>query len=884
MRTTWLTLAAAVTLLTACQNEYSGTARDPEGVEIRLGTVVGEATRSYDLPNLRSDQRCYVWADQLNPTGRGEEIVAEPWFDAWELRTGNNQLVPWTSGDVRTYPAENSVNLYAVVGSFGDTDVKGTALPDIVGLLHSVSDDQRTAAAYYDGDLVSAALYDQWPTSETVELHFYHLLSKLQVQLVAGEDMTADELSQATVTVLDVRRNVVFKPARDADWTDAAARGAMLAEPLQADVSQGDISIGTSLTGYEDCVLPPQTVEAGRNFIRVEYSGETVWYRLEQPLTLVSGQSYRFRLTVDKVKKVQTVTPTLTAWDETAPKADVDLSYHHDWQNVSVAAIPDQTYTGQAIEPELTVMMDERVLVEGTDYSAEFSNNTNAGTAYVTITGMGSFEGSTRVAFTILKATPDITLDDTQMNLIRTEKQTRTATAKAGTVDIPASYITYASDNPAVATVNEQTGEVTATGPGTATITATVSVGDNWNSTAKTYTVSVETVSMTDADISPISSVTYTGSAHEPSFTVTYGGQRLTKGTDYSVAYADNLNAGTATVTVTGMGRYGGSKTTSFTIQKAVPVITMSATQMTVNVGSTQSRTATATAGITQIPSAYITYTSANAGIATVNATSGLVTAVAEGTTTITATVAEGQNWTAGEKKYNVEVKDGVLLSQVTSSHVGYVISSTGKAYAPGQVNGTPVAMIGYVGSDADASGSYRGLAIALTDASTGSLWGDYSTALVSYSENASDHYAFMNGIASTNTLVNNGSHPAASAARNYSVSRPSGLSAWFLPSSGQWAHAIDAICVASGYSKWWGGIWGGYYNGTDYPAVVKAKLRVAGDNSIGTAYTYWTSSQGQGKTPAFIGFGTSNQPSSFWFNNYAGSSTKYRVRAFCAF
>ena len=53
--------------------------------------------------------------------------------------------------------------------------------------------------------------------------------------------------------------------------------------------------------------------------------------------------------------------------------------------------------------------------------------------------------------------------------------------------------------------------------------------------------------------------------------TVTYGGKALVRGTDYTVAYSKNTNAGTATVTVTGKGKYTGSKVTSFTIGKADP-------------------------------------------------------------------------------------------------------------------------------------------------------------------------------------------------------------------------------------------------------------------------------------------------------------------------
>ncbi|MGN0594393.1 MAG: CIA30 family protein, partial [Hominimerdicola sp.] len=62
----------------------------------------------------------------------------------------------------------------------------------------------------------------------------------------------------------------------------------------------------------------------------------------------------------------------------------------------------------------------------------------------------------------------------------------------------------------------------------------------------------------------------YTGSAITPTVTVKNGSTTLTKGTDYTVSYSNNVNAGTATVTVTGMGNYTGSTSVSFTINSVV--------------------------------------------------------------------------------------------------------------------------------------------------------------------------------------------------------------------------------------------------------------------------------------------------------------------------
>lgn len=153
-------------------------------------------------------------------------------------------------------------------------------------------------------------------------------------------------------------------------------------------------------------------------------------------------------------------------------------------------------------------------------------------------------------------------------------------------------------------------------------------------------------------------------------------------------------------------------------------------------------------------------------------------------------------------------------LSSVTSCEVGWRIGSDGKAYSPvGALPAgvTAAAMIAYVGAagSADASStSYKGLAIALSEASTYCDWGDNNSELagVSHSKTMTDHKGFLNGIADTETLNTKYSGKAATVAKNYetTVSAPPGTSGWFLPSSGQWLKFFEAAGVnVAGWSDW---------------------------------------------------------------------------------
>lgn len=63
-----------------------------------------------------------------------------------------------------------------------------------------------------------------------------------------------------------------------------------------------------------------------------------------------------------------------------------------------------------------------------------------------------------------------------------------------------------------------------------------------------------------------LSSKAYTGKAIKPSITVKDGDKKLVKGTDYTVSYKNNTKIGTATVIVTGKGKYSGTKELTFNI------------------------------------------------------------------------------------------------------------------------------------------------------------------------------------------------------------------------------------------------------------------------------------------------------------------------------
>ncbi len=81
-------------------------------------------------------------------------------------------------------------------------------------------------------------------------------------------------------------------------------------------------------------------------------------------------------------------------------------------------------------------------------------------------------------------------------------------------------------------------------------------------------------------DVSIDESYTYTGSEIIPTIT---GLSNLKEGTDYTVEYKDNVNAGTASAIITGKGYYRGTKTLTFTIAPKEVTITWSGEKYTYN-------------------------------------------------------------------------------------------------------------------------------------------------------------------------------------------------------------------------------------------------------------------------------------------------------------
>ena len=138
------------------------------------------------------------------------------------------------------------------------------------------------------------------------------------------------------------------------------------------------------------------------------------------------------------------------------------------------------------------------------------------------------------------------------------------------------------------------------------------------------------------------------------------GSQTLKSGNDYSVAYFNNRNVGTATVKVTAKNGYKGEVTKEFSITKANQSISVSVKKTKLNVGDVEKIAVLGASGT-------LGFVSSLPDIASVDS-SGIITAKALGEAVITITAAETENHTEAVETITIQVMN--LTGTITSKDV----------------------------------------------------------------------------------------------------------------------------------------------------------------------------------------------------------------------
>ena len=379
---------------------------------------------------------------------------------------------------------------------------------------------------------------------------------------------------------------------------------------------------------------------------RVEYTGSEVDCPFTGPFTVVSGATATSL--GDHTATIRLNDPmNYVWWDGT--NGDKTLTWRivagdqlmEDYFDVDTS---DEVYTGSEIERSVVSLNPN--IRQGEDYAVTYSDNVDAGTATITITGIGDFEDSVLTyEFTIYPRPVSVP------ELVSLEYQEG--------VEQSAPY----SSNEYY-TVS---GEVSGTEVGDYTVTFTLNNTESRNyvwsdgtydQKTVTWRIVSEHVLIDGFFVVDTTDETYTGSEIEKSVICVNPDMAL--GTDYTVSYSNNVDASTtgnpARITITGLGDYEGSVLEyTFWIDRLVPVLEF--------VGDgfrsfEDEGTFSLTPYMSGIGADDIVWTSSDPSVAEVDPETGVVTIRSVGTAEITATFPGDGNREAAEDSYTLNVDE----------------------------------------------------------------------------------------------------------------------------------------------------------------------------------------------------------------------------------
>ena len=183
-------------------------------------------------------------------------------------------------------------------------------------------------------------------------------------------------------------------------------------------------------------------------------------------------------------------------------------------------------YTGKEIKPGVRVTYNDQQLIEGTDYKLVYENNTNTGTAAVSINGINNYSGTVQETFRILPQTvSSLTVSGITAKTYTGNAQTQAVVVKDGTVTLKnGTHYTVSYKN----NTNAGTASVVITGKGnyTGSVTKTFIIKKAANAvTAKNFVKTYSTTAKTFALGASAKGGTLTYASNSKSVTVTKAGK-----------------------------------------------------------------------------------------------------------------------------------------------------------------------------------------------------------------------------------------------------------------------------------------------------------------------------------------------------------------------
>lgn len=310
----FMTMAAAALIFAACSNDENE--MDNWNGEIRLTSGIEVQTRAtHNLDELlKEGESVRIWVDDAKDPQA--TVSKENLYENNVLTVGNSGAL--SGGTIMYFPQSgNKVNIYAL---HTNATLNGDAFPGSA-LTHQVEQDQRSTViesgkGYQGSDLVFAKSAGVERTSNVVSLTFAHLLSKIEVVLVAGDGLQANEIK--TVEILNTKLNAKFTPSKTTDFS-VTADGIIAADQNPITIDNGTTDASDAAGADEtkkvlnEAIIVPQTLALGTEFIRITTTGGGVLtYALPAEKEFAKKTKYRYTVTANLTGL--TVTSTISAW------------------------------------------------------------------------------------------------------------------------------------------------------------------------------------------------------------------------------------------------------------------------------------------------------------------------------------------------------------------------------------------------------------------------------------------------------------------------------------------------------------------------------------------------------------------------------------------
>ncbi|MCD8023264.1 MAG: CAP domain-containing protein [Lachnospiraceae bacterium] len=197
-------------------------------------------------------------------------------------------------------------------------------------------------------------------------------------------------------------------------------------------------------------------------------------------------------------------------------------------------------------------------------YTPNSSTATAANDSVTTVTVNVASSNISSVTLTADPSSCSLTVGESAALPVLTTKIKLSSTWPSSMLKVAADYTWTVADSSCAVISGDQ---LQAKAEGSTTLAASAR-GDTLDIPGPVESASAsELIDLSDASVElSQSDYTYDGEEKTPTVTVKYNSVALNAGTDYTVAYSNNVDVGTATVTVTGAGDYTGTITKTFTI------------------------------------------------------------------------------------------------------------------------------------------------------------------------------------------------------------------------------------------------------------------------------------------------------------------------------